>query len=460
MNKKKWLLILSLAFIFLASSCSNDKDSEVKKSVNVADLVENLDAYQKQEESRNLEASKDTEESESDKKENISSDDPSEDDESSKKEDKVNPDEKENSKEKEELDEKEKTEKGIKKVKLKAFGDIMAHSVQIQTAQNRAGGSGYDFSDQFVYINDFIKDSDLAIGNYETTTNPNRPYAGFPRFNTPASYLTAIKDAGFDIVSTANNHSLDTDVEGILTTIDAVKEAGLDYVGSMKDGSDKMLKKEINGVKFTFLAYTYGANGLENLVIPREEVENLNYLTNEDKIKEDIKIAKSQGADFVVVYPHWGIEYQSYPDQSQINLGRKMIDWGADLVIGNHPHVVQPIERYKAEDGREGLIAYALGNFVSFQSLENNNDIRVEQAIGLEIDLEVGDDGHKSIADYKVHPLWVGSSSSKYGTAIRTYLAEDFLDGGKYYDEVNENQRARIKQAYDMVLETANTEVK
>src|SRR5699024_2610046 len=102
----------------------------------------------------------------------------------------------------------------IKKVKLKAFGDIMAHMVQIQYAYNRGGGD-YDFSDQFTYLKDFIEDSDIAIGNYETTTNPNLAYAGFPRFNAPASYLRDLKDAGFDIVSTANNHSMDTELEGV-----------------------------------------------------------------------------------------------------------------------------------------------------------------------------------------------------------------------------------------------------
>ena len=137
-----------------------------------------------------------------------------------------------------------------------------------------------------------------------------------------------------------------------------------------------------------------------------------------------------------------------------------MIEWGADLVIGNHPHVVEPVELYKAEDGREGLIAYALGNFISFQSLENNKDIRVEQALALEIELQKDlNSGDKKISDVSFHPLWVGTTYDDFGRNVQTYLAEDFLDGGKYYDYVNENQRARIKQAYDMTLETANTGV-
>ena len=253
---------------------------------------------------------------------------------------------------------------------------------------------------------------------------------------------------------------MDTELEGVMTTIDALENVGLDYVGTYKDKADRILYKEVNGIKFAFLAYTYGCNGRDDLIIPREEVKNIAYLTDEGQIKKDIKRAKNNGADFVVVYPHWGIEYQSYPAESQINLGRNMVEWGADLVIGNHPHVVQPVELYKAGDGREGLIAYALGNFISYQNLENNNDIRVEQTLALEIDLEKDlNSGEKKIADVTFHPIWVGTYYDDYGTDIKNHLTEDFLEGGKYYDYVDENQRARIKQASDMTLNTANTGV-
>lgn len=432
--KKKYLsFILTLLSLVVFVGCGSKNDANENKNTDVADLINNLEKAEEnqkiEEEAKKLapkeiEAYKRKEKSE---------------------------------KEKEESPKEKKAD--IKKVKIKVVGDIMAHLAQIQYAYNRGGGS-YDFSKSFEYVSDFIKDSDLAIGNYETTTNPNQPYAGFPRFNSPESFLTAIKDTGFDVVTTANNHSMDTELEGVFSTMDAVEDAGLSYVGSMRDESEKILTKKINGIRIAILAYTYGCNGRENLIVPREEVENLNYLTDETQVKEDIKKAKAQGADFVIVYPHWGVEYHSYPVDTQINLGRKMIEWGADLVIGNHPHVVEPVELYKAEDGREGLIAYALGNFISFQSLENNKDIRVEQALALEIELQKDlNSGDKKISDVSFHPLWVGTTYDDFGRNVQTYLAEDFLDGGKYYDYVNENQRARIKQAYDMTLETANTGV-
>lgn len=365
--------------------------------------------------------------------------------------------EKKNKNPRKDKDETEDKDEDYDKVKLKFFGDTMAHLGQIQYAYSYGEGD-YDFSNQFAYISDFVKDSDLSITNYETTSNPNREYAGFPAFNAPPVYLKNIKDAGFDVVTTANNHSLDTDEEGVQTTIEAAKEAGLDYVGSKEKESDKILYKEINGMKIAILAYTYGANGKEDLLNLREEVDSLNYL-HEENIKSDIEEAKTNGADFIIVYPHWEIEYQSYPQETTVELAHKMIDWGADLVIGNHPHVVQPVEIYKNEDGKEGLIAYALGNFISKQSLEVSGDIRCEQSLSIELSLNKNEKtGNKKISDIKLHPLWVGTNYDDYGASTKTYLCEDFLEGGDKYDLVDEYQRERIQQAYDMTMETATTE--
>lgn len=441
MNKKYFKILLSLIMALGLVACSNNKDSEEISIKSVTDLITRLDNYEKakEEEKRLAEEKEEAKKQEASKKE-VSNEDIEE-------------------RARKEIDEEVKKKPEIKKVKLKAFGDIMAHMAQIQYAYSKGGGE-YDFSDQFTYLKDFVKDSDIAIGNYETTTNPDLPVAGFPRFNAPAAYLRDLKDTGFDIVSTANNHSMDTELDGVFSTMEAAKEAGLDYVGSFKDKSDRILFKEVKGIKLAFLAYTYGCNGRENLIVPREEVENLGYLTDEDQIKKDIGRAKAQGADFVIVYPHWGIEYQSMPNEAQISLGRKMIDWGADLVIGNHPHVVEPVEKYQTEDGREGLIAYALGNFISYQNYENNEDIRVEHSLALEIDLEKDlTSGNKKIADVKFHPIWVGTYYNDYGISIKNHLTEDFLEGGKFYDLVNESQRARINEAHEMTLDIANTGV-
>lgn len=356
-------------------------------------------------------------------------------------------------------EEKEEVEEKIETITLKTGGDLMANMGQTQYAYNKGGGS-YDFSDSFMYVSDFITDADIAIANYETTTDPNVPYAGHPRFNAPPEYLEAIKEAGFDIVTTANNHSLDNDIEGVNTTIEAIRDAGLDHVGTRAEGDDtRFIIKEVGNIKLAFLSYTYGCNGKVDLFQVREEVSEVNYL-NEDEIKDDIKKAKAKGADFVVVYPHWGIELRSNADPSQIELGRKMIDWGADLVIGNHPHVVEPYEEYESADGRKGFIAYACGNFISIQNLETVNDIRTEQSVAYRFELSKNlADGKTSIDEIEAYPLWVGMTYNDYGRSVRTYLCEDFLDGGKYYDEVDEYQRDRIQKAYDATMATITSEV-
>lgn len=349
-------------------------------------------------------------------------------------------------------------EQRIETMTLKATGDIMSNFGQIQYAYNKGGGT-YDFSDSFMYISDFISDADLAIANYETTTDPNKDYAGHPRFNAPGEYLESIADAGFDIVTTANNHSLDSEIEGISTTIDAIEDAGLDYVGTSKKGKNRYIIKQVGDIKIAFLSYTYGCNGIENLFVVRDEVDEVNYL-DEEVIKKDIKDAKSRGADFVVVYPHWGIELRSEADQEQINLAHKMVDWGADLIIGNHPHVVQPYEMYESKNGNEGFIAYACGNFISIQNLETVNDIRTEQSVAYEFKLSKNlADGSTNIEKIEVYPLWVGMSYNEYGRSVRTYLCEDFLEGGKNYDQVDESQRNRIEQAYEATNNTLTSMV-
>ena len=418
-------ILLILTFIFIFSACGNEKQEGVKEPIRTADSLDNMlrkgNLNKTEQKTSNKQVSEDK--------------DPRKDETS---------------------EETISREDRIETITLKAVGDIMANMGQIEYAYNKGNGS-YDFKDSFKYISDFISDADIAIANYETTTDPNKAYAGHPRFNAPPEYLKAIADAGFDIVTTANNHSLDSEIEGIGTTIDAIEEAGLDHVGTRKSGNERYIIKKVGDINIAFLSYTYGCNGIEDLFVVRDEVDQVNYI-HEDLIKKDIRDAKEHGADFVVVYPHWGIELRSDADQSQIDLGHKMIDWGADLVIGNHPHVVEPYELYESENGNKGFIAYACGNFISIQNLETVNDIRTEQSVAYEFKLSKNlSDGFTSIDQIDEYPLWVGMTYNEYGRSVSTYRCEDFLEGGKYYDKVDENQRNRIQQAYDDTNKTLHS---
>lgn len=353
----------------------------------------------------------------------------------------------------------EKKTSKTQKIRIKAFGDVMAHLQQVNYAYNISGQSSYDFSRQFEYIKDFASDSDLTIGNFETSVNPDKEPSGYPMFTTPNEYIRDIKNAGFDVLTTANNHSADSGEKGIFDTISYMDQYGVDHVGTHSKDKDRILYKDVKGVKVAILSYTYGINGLESVITENKPEEIINYL-DPDLIKKDIEDAKENKADLIICYPHWGNEYESYPSEDQIKLGRNMIDWGANIVIGNHPHVVQPAERYKSKDGREGYIAYSCGNFVSMQSLEGLGDIRTEHSVGFDINVEKNpSDGEIKLGEISFYPIWVGHGYDDYGMYARVYKTDDFLEGGKYYNEVDENQRDRIMKAHSMVTETINTKV-
>ena len=210
-------------------------------------------------------------------------------------------------------------------IDLLAVGDIMFHKPQIEAA--RIEGGGYDFNPVFTYVREYIENADLALANYETVTVSNREYSGYPRFNSPIETIQALKEAGFDILSTANNHSLDQGKEGIRSTIEAIAHYGLRHVGTNLDKDLKPLIVDVKGIQIGVMSYTYGLNGLESL-LSEEELSYMVNLIDEGRIREEIKRLKEAGADIIISYIHWGNEYQHEPSQQQMSLGRKLVDWG------------------------------------------------------------------------------------------------------------------------------------
>ena len=253
-----------------------------------------------------------------------------------------------------------------KTVTISFVGDLMCHSPQFQFAQ--ISKDSFDFKPVFREVKKYLSKSDLTIGNLETTISGKKSrYSGYPLFNTPEEYLEALKDAGFDILLTANNHSLDRGKKGLLRTVELIKKNGLESVGSYNSQQDRDSIRiyEINGIKIAILAYTYGLNG--NYIAKNEK-----YLVNvidTTLLKQDILNARNKNADVVLVYFHFGNEYQRNPSSFQKGIVKRAIDYGADLIIGSHPHVIQPIEYFSSNKNKigKGLIAYSLGNFISNQ---------------------------------------------------------------------------------------------
>ncbi len=285
-------------------------------------------------------------------------------------------------------------------VTIAAAGDLMVHSPQFFSAYNASTGT-YDFSKHFSRISPYLIQADLTLANLETTlTGPQYPYSGYPRFNTPPELAENLKDAGFDLLFTANNHSLDYGETGALNTIEHIEAAGLDFVGTARNEEERKRGSQvtINNIELAFFAYTYGTNGIP---VPQGK-EYLVTLIDEETIITDTERAREQGADAVIVSLHWGQEYQRLPTQGQRDLAKRLIDGGVDVIVGTHPHVVQPAEIIQT-DNNSGLVLYSLGNFISNQR-KRYRDSGIIVYFTLEKDLAM-DQVTVSLAE--IEPTWV-----------------------------------------------------
>ena len=259
---------------------------------------------------------------------------------------------------------------------MAAIGDIMCHNTQYMDAYNQETGA-YDFSYVFEDISFYTKTADIAIGSLETTfAGEEKGYSSYPTFNTPDSLAYELKSIGLDVLSTAGNHALDKGFDGLSRTIDVLDDADIAHLGTYKsqEEQDKVLFKYVKGVKIAFINYTYGTNGI---TVPSDKEFCVN-LIDKDLIKKHIETAKEGNADIIVACMHWGSEYKTTPSTSQTELADFLFQNGVDIVLGNHPHVLEPMEKrtITLEDGttKDGFIIYSLGNFIADQNAKNTRN--------------------------------------------------------------------------------------
>jgi poly-gamma-glutamate synthesis protein (capsule biosynthesis protein) len=250
---------------------------------------------------------------------------------------------------------------------LMAVGDIMMHEPQIVAGKT---ASGYNFDSFFEHIAHVLEPADFAFGNLETTlAGEAARYAGYPMFNAPDELADALKKANFDVITTANNHSLDRFEKGLLRTIEQLDRVNLLHTGTFAspEERDKPLIIEKNDIKLGVLAYTYSTNGVP---IPQGKPYLINMI-DKPLMAADIKNAKQAGVDLVVIAIHFGPEYWTKPNDEQKQIVDFLFESGADIILGSHPHVVQPYEvREWLDDNdqpRQGIVIYSLGNFISNQ---------------------------------------------------------------------------------------------
>ena len=257
-----------------------------------------------------------------------------------------------------------------------AIGDVMCHNTQYWDAYDKNTNT-YDFSYVFDDIRSYTSQPDITIGSLETSfAGEERGYSNYPRFNTPDALAYGLKGIGVDILSTAGNHCLDMGFSGLSRTIDVLDTAGISHLGTYKtqEERDTLLIKDVKGVKIAFINYTYGTNGIP---VPSDKPFCVN-LIDKDLIKKDIESAKSQNVDIIVACMHWGTEYRTTANDEQKELADFLFQNGVDIVLGNHPHTLEPMEKRTVtlDDGstKDGFIIYALGNFICDQNAENTRN--------------------------------------------------------------------------------------
>lgn len=308
---------------------------------------------------------------------------------------------------------------------MTAIGDVMCHNTQYFDAYQKETDS-YDFSYVFEDISSYLKTSDIAIGSLETSfAGKERGYSNYPTFNSPDALAYDLKKLGIDVLSTAGNHCLDMGFSGLSRTIDILNDADISHLGTYQtqEDRDKILFKYVKGVKIAFVNYTYGTNGIP---VPSEKEFCVN-LIDKDLMKKDIENAKSQHADIIVACMHWGTEYRTTANPEQEELADFLFQNGVDIILGNHPHVLEPMEKRTVtlEDGtvKDGFVIYASGNFICDQNAENTRNSII---LNLEITKHV--DGSISIDHANYIPIYMYKENSSRLKRMKLLDIEKVID--------------------------------
>lgn len=336
-------------------------------------------------------------------------------------------------------------------INMSVIGDIMCHNSQYKDAYRNGK---YDFSYVFEDIKPYIESADISIGNLETTfAGKEKGYSSYPNFNTPEVLAGDLKELGIDVLATANNHSLDTGYKGLESTIDYLDSAGINHIGTYKstEAQNEILIKEVNGLKIAFLSYTYGTNGIS---VPNGKEYCIN-LIDKDLIKKQLDLAKEQMPDIICVNMHWGEEYQARPNNEQLDLEKFLFENGVDIILGSHPHVLQPMEtkKFTMADGstKNVFTIYSLGNFVSGQDKKNTRN-----SIILNMDIvKEGESGKLRFKNISYIPIYT-YTSPKY----KNYKVLDIQKAISSYE--NGNPHNYTKAEYDLFkseLDSVNSNI-
>lgn len=335
-------------------------------------------------------------------------------------------------------------------ITIAVAGDVMFHRPQVDAAYDAATKT-YDFRPTFSEVKTYFTQADLAIVNYETTAaGPKRPYSGYPSFNSPDESIDALLDAGIDVVTTVNNHCLDTGKEGLRRTVQMMKKKEMAFVGTYDVGDTaRFIVKDVKGIKVAILGYTEHANWLERKFSDEEQNQLLN-LMKKELMTQDIKAAKEQ-ADIVLACMHWGDEYKKEPNKKQIEYAEFLTREGVDLIMGSHPHVIQRSELLEV-DGNRSFVIYSMGNFVSNQRRETLGAGYEPTETGVIVKMDIRKDkttNTTSLRGVDYTPTWVYRKKENKPTFTYRILPIQENVENVMYDNIDRN---KMKAAYEYTM--------
>lgn len=343
----------------------------------------------------------------------------------------------------------------IKYIDIVSLGNLIIHQSQINGAKNE---NGYDFSPSFQYIKEMVSEADISLGILEGALAGGEP-TGYPIFNSPDEVIDSLRDTGIDVVNYANNHIYDYDDEGLQRTIEITKEKGLDVLGIKSTEEEKSyLVKEVDGVKIGFASYVFETetiNGYKTInsnpvsINSENLINTFNYNDLEsfyNRIASEISAMKAEGVEFIIASMHWGEEYNTYTEATQNEIAKKLNELGVDIILGGHPHVIQPYEIICNESGHSTFVIYSQGNSLSNQSEQEIGVAESEDGIMIKFTLEKKD-GNVSLKEYKIIPTWVYKEEKGDGTYYHKIIpVEDALANPDKYG-INSDVYARLENS-------------
>lgn len=354
------------------------------------------------------------------------------------------------------------------------IGDLLMHKQLFQEASNSVNNKGdgtYDFHSIFRYLESYTQGYDYAIANLETTlSGDDYPYQGNPHFNCPDELLTSVKDAGFDMLLTANNHIYDCKMPGLQRTMEKIEEQGLSYIGSRKTEEDKRYQVvDVNGIQIGMVCYTFTTSMLEgkprlNGDNPMENPALMNYFFtgNLNGFYEELQGVyddmMADGAEASVIYIHWGNEYELTQNSTQEKIAQKICDMGFDVIVGGHPHVVQPMDLLTStqDEDHKTVCIYSIGNAVSNQRIAEMRlkTGHTEDGVLLTMTFEKDGEGNVYLSGTDVLPTW---TNLHYNNGGREYnilpLDETTMDDWMSLYNLDDSTYTQAKASYQRTQE-------